>query len=350
MPQRCQCSFVAQPILAAAALQAALFACAALLLSGCSPGLVFNSSPRMTPQEQLARASLVFIGVIQKHQFDSWPFFRLNIPGDDPSNAKYWKILRREVRVETVLRGAETHKVIDVYEIFWTGGTTGNWNSTHDGDRDLFLVRVENNRYHVVRDWSRSIYPVTAGPHSRLPLDDSHPFWERIALMNFWIERGDDAMRISHPYFSFNDPGNSLGLWRTIKLERGLARHPSSGVRVPACHALLELGGWCQDECWETLSDSERASLRDPRSADEIAAHRRQLQKFGLSMWTMYLDRENRRMLTAVSNRELRTKFCSLYTREYPGDHDTGCPVDQSPPATIVTEHGELPLVGPWPW
>jgi hypothetical protein len=80
----------------------------------------------MTPKDQLARASLVFIGVIQKHQFDSWPFFRLNIPGDDPTNAKYWKILRREVRVETVLRGAEPHKVIDVYEIFWTGGATGN--------------------------------------------------------------------------------------------------------------------------------------------------------------------------------------------------------------------------------
>ena len=129
----------------------------------------------MTPQDQLSRARLVFIGVIQKHQFDSRPFFHLNIPGDDPSNAKYWKVLRREVRVETVLRGVEPRKLVDVYEIFWTGGTTGNWNSTHDGDRDLFLVRVENRRYHVVRDWRRSIYPVTSGPHSRMPLDESHP-------------------------------------------------------------------------------------------------------------------------------------------------------------------------------
>jgi hypothetical protein len=69
-------------------------ACALLLLSGCSPGLVFNWSQQMTPDEQLARASLVFVGVIQKHHFDSWPLCRLNIPGDDPSNAKYWKILR----------------------------------------------------------------------------------------------------------------------------------------------------------------------------------------------------------------------------------------------------------------
>jgi hypothetical protein len=293
----------------------------------------------MTPEEKLARASLVFVGVIQKHQFDSWPLFRLNIPGDDPSNAKYWKILRREVRVETILRGVETRKVINIYEIFWTGGATGMWNSTHDGDRDLFLVRVENHRYHVVRDWRRSIYPVIGGPHSRLPLDDSRPLWERIALMNFWIERSDDAARITYPHFIYNDPGGVLSRWRTIKLERGLARHPSPGVRVPACRALLEEGGWGQDECWETLSDADRTHLHDGGakccSADDIAAGRRQLQKFGISMWTD-ADRENRRMLTAASNRQLRTEFCRLYAREYPGDQDTGCPADQPPPATIA--------------
>jgi hypothetical protein len=207
----------------------------------------------MTSEEKLARATVVFVGVIQAHHFDSWPLFRLNIPGEDQSNAKYWKILRREVRIETVLRGAEGRKVVDVYEIFWTGGTSGDWNSTQDGERVLFLVRVENHRYHVVRDWWRSIYPVTTGPHSRLPLDASHPLWERIALMNWWIERSDDAVRVTYPYFMYSDPAQTLSLWRTIKLERGLLRHPSARVRVQACRALLELGAG-QDECWETLS------------------------------------------------------------------------------------------------
>lgn len=68
----------------------------------------------MTSEEKLARATVVFIGVIQAHHFDSWPLFRLNIPGEDQSNAKYWKILRREVRIETVLRGTEGRKVVDV--------------------------------------------------------------------------------------------------------------------------------------------------------------------------------------------------------------------------------------------
>jgi hypothetical protein len=44
-------------------------------MSGCGAGLVFNSSAKMTPNDQLAPASLISIGVIQKHQFDSLPFF-----------------------------------------------------------------------------------------------------------------------------------------------------------------------------------------------------------------------------------------------------------------------------------
>src|ERR1017187_567231 len=88
-----------------------------MLLSGCGPGLVFNSSNFMSPDEMLARASHVFVGVIQKHEFESWPFFRLRTLGADPFDPKYWRILRREVRVEMVLRGVEPRKVINIYEI-----------------------------------------------------------------------------------------------------------------------------------------------------------------------------------------------------------------------------------------
>jgi hypothetical protein len=302
----------------------------------------------------LARATHVFIGVIQKHQFDSWPLFRLNIPGDDSSTAKYWKILRREVRVEMILRAAESRRVVDVYEIFWTGGGSGDWNYTQDGERALFLVRVENGRYHVVRDWWRSIFPVTTGPHSRLPLDGSRALWERIALMNFRIERSDESVRITYPYFRNADPGGALDLWRTIKLERGLVRHPSPGVRVPACRELLLLSGWGQDECWEALSDRDRAHLTDGGylccSASEVAANRLNLEKLGPSWWwTRFVTRDERRFLTAVSNRQRRVEFCALYQREYPGDRDNGCPADQPPPATIVTDQGDVPLVCTWP-
>jgi hypothetical protein len=326
---------------------------ALVLLNGCGPGLIFNSSQDMSREEMLARASHIFIGVIQKHKIESWPLFRLKVPGEDPASAKYWKILRREVRVETVLRGTEPRKVIDVYEISWTGGATGNWNSTQDGERDLFLVRVENGRYHLVRDWWRSIFPVTSGPHSRLPLDESSPLWERIALMNWWIERSDDATQITFPHFSYLDPGGVISLWRTVKLERGLVRHPSPGVRVPACRELL-LGGWGQDECWEMLSASDKAHLSDGGSlcctAGEIAAARRRVQERNASWWwSNYTGREERRLLTAVNNRKLRAEICQLYEREYHGDKDTGCPADHPPPATIVTERGDIPPIGAWP-
>lgn len=62
------------------------------------------------------RATHVFIGVIEKEDFESWPFFRVR--GDD---GKYWGILRRRVRIETVLRGNKQRPSVDIYEIFWTG-------------------------------------------------------------------------------------------------------------------------------------------------------------------------------------------------------------------------------------
>jgi hypothetical protein len=320
------------------------------VLTGCGPGLVFNDSQQMSNKEMLARASLIFVGVIQSHHIDSWPLFRLNIPGDDPASAKYWKILRREVRVEMVLRGVEPRKVVDVYEIYWTGATSGDWNFTRNGERDLFLVRLENGRYHIVRDWWRSIVPITSGPHSRLPLDDSHSLSERIALMNWWIESSNDTARISYPYFQYSDFDGALSVWRTVKLARGLLRHPSPIVRLAACRELLAMGGWRQDECRDMLPDREKAGELAERTSIDIAATRAKLQERDADWWwSHYGERENRRLLTAVNNRVLRTEICRRYEREYPGDRDTGCPADQPPPATIVTEQGDVPLVGPWP-
>ena len=321
-----------------------------MLLCGCSPGLVFNSSQEMSTQQMLERATLVFIGVIQKQQIESRPFFRLKMPGEDPDSAKYWKVVRREVRVETVLRGIEPRSVIDIYEIYWTGAATGDWNSTQNSERALFLVRKEEGKYHVVRDWWCSIFPVTSGAHQRLPLDDSHPFWERVALMNWWIERNDATVTIRFPYFHYNDPGAALTLWRVTKLVRGLVKHPSAGVRLPACHELLLLGGWGQDECINTLSVEERKDLSDCCTNLRAAGSRPNTHDSDPGWWwDAYRDRDSRRLLTAMNNVPMRRKFCVLWAAQDPDDHDDGCPADGPPPATIVTAQGDVPLVGPWP-
>jgi hypothetical protein len=241
-----------------------------------------------------------------------------------------------------------------VYEVFLTGSVTGDWNATQDGERDIFLLRVEDGYHHVVQDWERSIFPVTSGSHSRLPLDDSSPQWERIALMNWWIPRSDTAMRIAWPYFRYSDPGGVLGVWRTVKLLRGLLRHPSAGVHIPACRELLLQGGWGQDECWEMLSDDESAHLSDGGYvwdfATQITKWRTKNQERGVVwLWQGYADREQRRLMTAMNNRQMRSEFCRLYDLEYPADKDTGCPADLPPPATMVTEQGDVPLDGDWP-
>jgi hypothetical protein len=331
-----------------------ILAGAVFLLHGCGPGLVFNSSQEMTTGEMLNRADHIFIGVIEKRALESWLFFRLNVPQVHDWDPKYWKIARRRVRVETILRGSDPGKVVDVYEIFWTGGAFGNWNSTVEGERDLFLVRLENGRYHVVRDWWRSIFPVTSGRHSRLPGDASRPLWERIALMNFWIETGDETASIAFPGFHYNDPGRALSEWREVKLVRGLLRHPSSNVRLAACWDLVLMGGWGQDECWDSLTGVEKAKLSSgvclACTPDAITAERRRLQTRPATWWwEHYTDRELRRLLTAVNNPGLRVGVCRLYSRDYVGDQDTGCPADRPPPATIVRENGDVPLTGAWP-
>ena len=211
-------------------------------------------TPEMTKDQMLARADHIFMGVIEKQDYEYWPFLR--IPGQDSSK---WRVWRRRVRIEILLRGTEPRKSIDVYEYSSTLGSSGDLNSTEDGERDLFLVRVENGRYHVVQDWVRCIFPIYSGRHERLPLGDTRSVWERIALLNWWLS---DGHRVTN--WSRMDPGWALGRWRTAKLARGFLRHPDREMRVFGCQVLLQMTAF-QDECWfelHFLSEDRAISVR----------------------------------------------------------------------------------------
>lgn len=127
-----------------------------LLATGCQPGVRFNNSETMAPQEMLSRADLVFVGVVQSHNWSRWP---LLIPGDGTRFSNQWRKLSRSVRVELVLQGKPPGDVIDVGEIAKQVPTTSDWNNTHDGRRALFLVRKEGDQYHVVRDGGAASSP-----------------------------------------------------------------------------------------------------------------------------------------------------------------------------------------------
>lgn len=324
-----------------------LTGCLIVWMTGCAPRFTFNTSD-MTPEQMLARADHVFVGVILKQHLDPSPYPHLT-PEIAPEERRYWGIMRREVQVEMVLRGTEPRKTVDIYEIFWTGGASGNWNATHDGERDLFLVHIEGGKYHVVRDWWRCIYRVASGPHSSLPLDETHSLWERIALMNYRVESGKSTVRIGTLPFTQADLGGALSQWRRVKLLRGLVRHPSQSVRVAACRDLILFGNWGQDECWDALPDNDKSQL-PADSAAEVAAIRLSVYTRDAQWWWIrYRGRDERRLLTAINNKRVRADICRLYTAEYPGDSDTGCPPDAPPPATIVTDRGDVPLIGQWP-
>ena len=322
----------------------ALFAAVALLTGCAGPRLVFRSNREMSREEQLKRADLVFIGLIQRHHVESWPRFQFTHPEGD-----MWGVTRREVMIEHVLRGTESRRNIDVFEIEWTGGRNGEWNTTNNGSRYLFLVRRENGRYHVVGDYWRSIYPISSGRHGRLPLDESHSLWERIALMNWWLGPDADVAGMN-----YHDPAEALSVWRVVKLERGLVRHPNSAVRVAACYALLQLPELGQDECWDGMTSREREELANYSiscsATTQIAVLRESRTYMNASQWwSRHRGQEWRRVVTAIDHRERREQFCRLWQRDYPDDHDNGCPADRPPPATIVTDKGDVPLIGAWP-
>jgi hypothetical protein len=329
----------------------------AFLLSGCSHGFELHSEQEVTPQQMLDRADLVFVGVIEGHHFDSYPFFDVAVP---PGNGTdLWRPLRRQVRVETVLRGAYTKPKIDVYEVFWTGGTTGDWNATRDGERYLFLVHKEAGRWRIVRDWWRSIFEVSTGYHSRLPLDESRPFWERYALMGFWI--GPDVSGSSRMVDYRNDPGSALGKWRRTKLLLGLLRHPQPTVRIAACIALDPFRHPCEQIFstaeWERVYEGG-LRRREPFHW-EVKDQQAERERFKRALYAQSVSpsdpdyspgaMDELRVLTTTHDPVLRREFCATFMKRFPGDTDNGCPADKSIPATIVTEEGDVPLIGDWP-
>jgi hypothetical protein len=55
------------------------------------------------------------------------------------------------------------------------------------------------------------------------------------------------------------------------------------------------------------------------------------------------------RDFTTITQPQLRAEFCQAFKKKFPSETDIGCPVEQAFPATIVTENGDVPLVGEWP-
>lgn len=323
---------------------------AVLTLASCGR-IARNGPDTMGSQEILRRSTHVFIGVIERHEHPSKLLIR--VTGED---AGKWMVVRMRVRIENVLRGFESRPVVDIYEVFWAGGLMGDWNSTQDNYRYLFPVRWENGRYHLTRDFWRSIYPVYSGSHRRLPLTDASPLWERFALLQWWVQP-DRSGAFGETIYT--DPGGALGRWRKAKILRGLLHHPDKDVRLAACEDLLHMT-FAQDECWDSLEPGDRQKLNqfwNMVPPDEAWNQSRRFLAYTRDRWDQTVAETYRspdaindlRLFTTVNDARLRREFCEKFMRRYPADHENGCPADGPPPATIVTEDGDIPLIGAWP-
>lgn len=321
----------------------------ALMLGSCAR--LQRNTNAMTAEQMLQRSTHVFIGVIEKQEFLNRFLFRVS--GEDAAN---WRVVDMKVKVEMVLRGVEPRTTIDIYEAFPTGGLSGDWNLTQDNRRYLFPVRLENGRYHLTRDFWRSIFPVYSGRHDRLPLDDSRSLWERIALLQWWV-RPDRSRAFGDDRYT--DPARVFGLWREAKVLRGLLRHPDTDVRLAACEDLLHMS-MAQDECWDSLKPGDRQRLKtfwNMVPPEESWNQNRSFERYAHRCWDetvaspeLSFEAINElRLFTTINNFTLRQEFCVEFQRRFPQDSENGCPAGRRPPATVVTQDGEIPLVGEWP-
>lgn len=317
------------------------------LLVSCGPGLTLQTEPFELPGDN---ATHVFTGAVQYQQYDSWPFFE--IEGDTNRN---WKILRRRVKVELVIRGEPMAHAVDLYEISWTGGMSGEWDWTEVGLRYLFFAKVENGRLRTVRDNGRKLFRIESGIHQRLPGSEGMPLLERLGLMSVrpmpgWspslVARGRPPAGVSH--------------WRWVRILRGFLRHPDLQLRAGACEVLLNQR-WALDECWEQFDFVERAAFANKADVYERLSERRWFLEQAENEWLSAVRHHEKgdrpweqpfdklRLLTTINDPTLRRRFCKNFLALFPHEPDHGCPADRLPPASIVTDDGGVPLNGDWP-
>lgn len=143
------------------------------------------------------------------------------------------------------------------------------------------------------------------------------------------------------------------------KVLRGLLRHPDKDVRLVACEDLLHIG-LAQDECWDSLDSSDRKTLNkfwNMVAPDDAWKQNRNFEKFAQQHWDQLVETAQRfhyaidelRLFTTINNPRLRREFCAKFHGLFPDDNENGCPADRQPPATVVTENGDIALVGKWP-
>ncbi len=312
------------------------------LLVSCGPGLTLQTEPFELPGNN---ATHVFTGVVQYQQYDSWPLFR--VEGDE---RQLWKILRRRIRVELVIRGGRMADTVDLYEISWTGGLVGEWDWTEEGARYLFFAKVENGRLRVVLDQGRKIFRILSGRHSRLPGNERMPMLERLGLLSMRPSPGwEPAMAARGGRLPAG-----ISQWRYVKILRGFLRHSDLRLRVAACEELLtqRLG---LDECWEQFDFVERSAFSNNAETYERLSERRWFLEQAENEWISALQQPSEqsldklRLLTTINDPALRRSFCAKFLARFPKETEHGCPADQPPPASIVTDDGDDALTGPWP-
>ena len=148
--------------------------------------------------------------------------------------------------------------------------------------------------------------------------------------------------------------------WRYVRILRGFLRHPEIRLRVAACEQLLDQR-MALDECWEQFDFVERSAFSNNAETYERLSERRWFLEQAENEWISALRQQEKgdrlweipydklQLLTTINDPALRRLFCKKFLGRFPHETEHGCPADRPPPASIVTDDGDVSLTGPWP-
>jgi hypothetical protein len=113
--------------------------------------------------------------------------------------------------------------------------------------------------------------------------------------------------------------------------------------------------GRAQDECWDSLDPRDRKSLNrfwNMVAPEDSWKENRAFEGYASQRWDQIADAapltfhaiDELRLFTTINHLALRRDFCAKFQKLFPQDNENGCLADQRPPATMVTQNGDVPL------
>jgi hypothetical protein len=143
------------------------------------PALIFRWHSGYSYTDMLQLSPVIVVGQVRYLRFVG-PIVK---SVDDQGNRGDWQLQEVQTTVEVVAKGSAAGPFATFYFYTWLGGTTGDWNALHTGDRCIFFLVEDHGVLRAIRDYARSSIEVGGSRRSSLPLSETSPLEDRLAAL-----------------------------------------------------------------------------------------------------------------------------------------------------------------------